>query len=263
MNKWSPAICLALLFGAFAAQAQVGLSRNELKLFNLVNQERVKVGLPRLQWDYHLAQSARGHARLLAKNGVLSHQFPDEPVLGDRMGVAGVRFNIGAENVAAGDTVEKIHEGLMNSPEHRANILSPKYNAIGLAIVPQDDDLYLTEDFASVLPSYTEQQFREAVATAFNKARQANGIAEVSVRANANLHEVACSDNNDGQQIIHDLPGALNLVVFRASEPEKLPNGMQKTAADRSLHRMEIGTCFRPGKDHGYGSFRVVAAFYP
>jgi len=261
MNK-PKVIILASLFWALGLHAQVGLSRDEFKLFNLLNQERTKAGLAKLQWDYHLAQSARDHTKLQASKGVLSHQLAGEPALGERIGATGLRFNIGAENVAEGDTVENIHAGLMSSPEHRANILSPRYNSIGVAIVAHGDYLYVTQDFANVLPAYSDQQFREAVARAFNKTRQENGIAEVAVRPDAHLHDVACADNNNAQEIIHDLPNALNLVVFTTSVPEKLPNGMQKAAADHLLRRMDIGTCFQPSKEHGYGSFRVVAAFY-
>ena len=38
---------------------------------------------------------------------------------------------------------------------------------------------------------------------------------------------------------------------------------MQKTAADPALRRANIEVCFKPGPVHGYGSFQVVAAFYP
>jgi len=242
--------------------AQVGLSSNELKLFNLLNQERAKAGQPKLQWDYHLAEAARAHAQLLANRRALSHQFLGEAALGERIGATSLRFNAAAENVGEGDAVEKIHQGLMNSPEHRANILSPKYNAIGLAIVAKDDELYVTQDFANVLPTYSEQQFRDAVAAAFNKARRTNSIAAVTVRADAQLHDIACSENDKAGDIIHQFPQAESLVVFTSSVPDNLPSGMQKVAADATVHRMNIGACFRPGKEHGYGSFRVVAAFY-
>ena len=264
MKKTILLVCLTVCWTSVIF-GQVGLSANELKLFNLLNQERVKAGQPKLQWDYHLAEAARAHTQLMVNRGALSHQFSREreAALGERIGATGVRFNAAAENVGEGDAVEKIHQGLMNSPEHRANILSSKYNAIGLAIVAKDDELYVTQDFANVLPAYSEQQFRDAVAAAFNKARQTNGIAAVAVRSDAQLHDIACSENDKAGDIIHQFPQAQNVVVFTSSVPDNLLSGMQKLAADATVHRMNIGACFRPGKEHGYGSFRVVAAFYP
>jgi len=194
---------------------------------------------------------------------VLSHQFLGEQVLGDRIGATGVRFDVAAENVAAGETVEEVHQGLMDSAQHRANVLSSKFNAVGLAVVSREGDLYVTQDFAHVLPSYSEQQFRDAITAAFNKARRANGFGPMPARADSHLYDLACSDNDDLKQMLGDLPGATNMVMFTSSAPEKLSPSMQKAAADKSLHRVDLGVCFKPGKEHGYGSFRVVAAFYP
>jgi len=250
------------LFCVKLASAQVGLSSSELELFNLLNQERVKAGLAKFQWNYQLAESARAHTQEMTKHEELSHQFQGEAVLGDRIGVVGLRFDVAAENVAAGSSVRDIHSGLMESPQHRANILSPGYNSVGLAIVPRGGELYVTEDFAHTLPTYTEQQFRQAVIAAFNKQREANGIASVTASLNPRLHELACSDSNDAQHMIEGLPNALTLVIFTSATPEKLSKSMEQAAADKSFHRMDIGVCFKPGKERGYGSFRVLAAFY-
>lgn len=244
--------------------AQVGISADEQKLFNLVNQERKKAGLAPLQWSYPLAQSARAHTQLMASRNTLTHQFSGEPALGDRIGATGLRFSGAAENVAEGDidadTVARLHASLMNSPEHRGNILSAKYNAGALAIIPNGNEMYVTEDFAHTLPVYSEEQFRGGVVTAFNKARRANSLPAVVVRDDAHFHDLACSESQTEQ--VPQIPNALDIVVFTSSEPEDLPSDMRKAARDPGLHRLSIGACFSPDKQHGYGSFWVVAAFY-
>ena len=246
-----------------SASAQVGISVDELKLFQLLNQERAKAGLPKFQWDYHLAEAARAHAQLLAERRALSHQFPGEPVLGERIGATGARFNAAAENVAEAPTVEELHSGLMNSPPHRANILNGKYNAVGLAIVSRNDQFYVAQNFAHVLPSYSEPQFRDALLAAFNKIRLASNLPPIPATPDAHLKDEACAGNSDAKKLIASLPGVTDLVVFTSSTPEKLPDNMKRAASDAMLRRMNIGVCFRPGKDQGYGSFFVVAAFYP
>jgi len=255
-----------ILFYLTSAFAQVGLSSDELKLFNLVNQERKKAGLPAFQWNYHLAEAARAHTQLMADRKVLSHLFPGESALGDRIGATGVRFNGAAENVAegdiAGDTVTGVHASLMNSPQHRSNILSPKYNEMGLAIVSRDGVLYVTEDFAHTLPIYSEAQFRNAVIVAFDKARQAHNLPAISLREDSQIHDLACSEH-DKAEVPQNLPNTLEVVAFTSSIPETLPSDMQKASGDPSLHRMAIEACFSPDKEHGYANFWVVAAFYP
>ena len=256
-------IIYCLFLGSTIVSAQVGISSDELKIFHLLNQERTRAGLPPFQWNYQLAESARAHTQLLASRQALSHQFPGETILGERIGATGLRFDEAAENVAAGGAVDDIHSHLMNSPLHRANILNPDYNSVGLAFIPSGDELYLTEDFARTLPSYSEEQFRAAVIAALNKAREAHGITPITVNAKSRLHEFACSDSTDTQHMLQDLPNALTLVIYTGATPEKLSPSMEKAAADRSLRRMDLAVCFKPGKEHGYGSFRIIGAFYP
>ena len=250
---------LLLLFGALPALAQTG---DQLTLLNLLNAERAKAGLPRLEWDEHLAQSATAHARQLVQHHELSHQFNGEPVLGDRIGATGLRFNSAAENVAFGPSIETIHKGLMDSPPHRANILDPKYNAVGIAILPGDTELYAAQNFARVVPTYSESQFRDAVIAAFQRARTSKKLAPLIVAPDDRLHNAACSNPNPNV-LIKKFTGVTDMVVFTASVPENLSASMKAAALDPSLRRMNIGVCFKPGPDHGYASFWVVAGFYP
>src|ERR1051326_8162633 len=107
----------------------------EKQVFDQLNQERQKAGLPALEWNELAAEAARRHAALLAENATLSHQFTGEPSLAERLGAAGVRFTRAGENIARTEHIEDIHPALMNSPGHRANILNPHYNAVGIAVV--------------------------------------------------------------------------------------------------------------------------------
>lgn len=254
-------VCLSTL-----ARAQVGLSPDEQKLFNLINQERKKAGLPQFQWDYHLAESARAHTQLMAERNVLTHQFKGEPPLGERLGSTGARFDGAAENVAQGDmtadVVSDVHESLMYSPEHRGNILNAQYNAVGLAVISRAGEMYVTEDFARTLQAYSDAQFRDAVVAAFNRARRTRGWPPLIVLNDPQLHDLACSEN-DKPEIPQGLSTALDEVVFTSSDPEKLPSNMQKAVSNPALHRMSLGACFHPDKQHGYANFWVIVAFYP
>jgi cysteine-rich secretory family protein len=254
---------LLILFGTAFGQSNLSnLSTQQLQLFNLLNGERAKVGLAKLQWDDHLSKSASAHARLLAENKELSHDFPGEPELKVRIGSTGLRFNLAGENLALAPTIEEVHKGLMNSPPHRANILSPQYNAVGIGIETRDGELYVTQNFAHTLPTYSEDDFRNGVIAAFQKARQGKGVEKIEVQADAHLHEIACTENPDPNRIITTLPDVTDLVIFTSSTPEKLPTQMTRAASDASLKRMNIGVCFKPGTEHGFGSFWVVAGFY-
>ena len=254
------AVCFAV---EGTSTAQHDISRPEQQLFDLVNREREKAGLLKLEWDGHLADAARAHSKLLAENQDLSHQFGGEPPLQQRAGAAGAHFSAVAENVAAAPAVDVAHKSLMESPGHRANILNSSYNTVGIAIVERRHELYVTQDFAHTLQVYTETQFREAVVAAFNHARRAKGSPAIEVVADPRLKKAACSEDTEAQNLLEKLPGATDLAVFTASDPGQLPDHVHQAAADKTLRRMNIGVCFQTGGKAGFSRFWVVVAFFP
>jgi len=253
---------LACLLFLMTLPAYAGPSQREQQLFDLVNHEREKAGLNKLEWSDSLAQAALAHSKLLADNRDLSHQFPGEPLLQERVGVTKLRFNAVAENVAEAPDVDTAHTALMKSPGHRANILHQDYNAIGISIVERGQVLFITQDFAHTLASYTEKQFRESLIATFNHARRGRKLPPVDVISDPHLNKAACSQDMHTDKMIQNLPGASGLLVFSLSEPGSLPDDMRKYTSDKTLQRMKIGVCLQTGGVTGFSKFWVVAAFY-
>jgi uncharacterized protein YkwD len=110
-------------------------SAADVTLFNAANGVRAAAGLQPLKWDNALASAAHEHALRMANANTLSHQLPGEPPPQDRARHAGVRFSMMAENVALGTSIPGLHTLWMNSPPHRANLLDPQLNAIGISVV--------------------------------------------------------------------------------------------------------------------------------
>lgn len=252
-------IFFTLIFCCAVALAQ---STAEKQLFDLVNHEREKAGLSKLEWSDRLAQAALAHSKLLAENRDLSHQFSGEPILQERVGATGLRFNSVAENVAAAPDVNTAHAGLMKSPGHRANILHQDYNAIGISIVERDHELYVTQDFAHTLVSYTEKQFRDAIVSGFNQARRTSGLRPVDVIIDPRLKRAACAQDMNTNRLIQNIPGATGVLVFSQSEIGALPDNLKKFTADKAVERMNIGVCLQTGGKTGFSKFWVVAAFF-
>jgi uncharacterized protein YkwD len=234
----------------------------EQQLLKLVNMVRENSGVQALQWDPKVAQAALAHAKQLADHAQLGHRFEGEPELDQRVGATGARFSAVAENVAVADNVNEAHTALMMSPGHRANILNPAYNALGVAVVQRDRSLFITEDFARILPEYSEQQFRDEIVAAFNRLRQAHHSGPIDSRSDARLDRQACSGKLDAGGVLQGLSGATRATIFTASQPADLPPPMDQAAADISLHRMDIGICFKQDPN-GFSKFWVVAAFFP
>ncbi len=104
----------------------------EEKMLALVNQERATAGLAPLVMDERLRVVARDHARDMFQRGYFSHYTPEQTSPFDRLKAAGIGFLAAGENLALAPSLDMAHRGLMNSPGHRANILSPSFRRVGI-----------------------------------------------------------------------------------------------------------------------------------
>lgn len=129
-------------------------SQAERQLLDLANQARAEAGLAPLQGDEGLTRAARKHSALMAAQKRLSHDFPGEPALPQRLtATTALRLGAKGENIDSAQSAAEAHRRFMNSPHHRENLLDPEYNVAGFAVVRDGNMIYVTEDFAQVLPS--------------------------------------------------------------------------------------------------------------
>ena len=259
-----PTLFLILLFfGCGIALAQKNDDDGARRLAQLVNGERTPAGLTALAWDAAIAQAALAHAQRMAERGDLSHEFPGEPKLRERMAATGVRFNAAAENVAFDNDVDGAHTNLMRSPGHRANILSPLYNAIGVAVVWREGRAYVVEDFARKMADRSDAEATSMVLAAFNRQRRAAGLP--AVRLARDLHAEACrmarADKVSTRGI--SAANATSLVAFTTFQPEELPSSVTTRLGEREIRSVAIGACFARTPSYPAGADWVVMAFYP
>jgi uncharacterized protein YkwD len=107
----------------------------EAQMLALVNQARSEHGLRELSADPEAAEVARAHSRDMLARGYFSHVSPQGLTPFDRLQRAGVRYRAAGENLALAPRVTVAHDGLMNSPGHRANLLNPRFGRVGIGIV--------------------------------------------------------------------------------------------------------------------------------
>ncbi|MCL4398102.1 CvpA family protein [Patescibacteria group bacterium] len=122
----------------------------ELEMLNFVNSQRQSAHLAPLTLDSKLTEIARNHSKDMFARGYFSHISPDGASPFDRMHAAGIFFLAAGENIAYAPTTNLADIGLINSPEHRANILSPDFHKIGVGVI--DAGVYgkmFTQDFTN------------------------------------------------------------------------------------------------------------------
>lgn len=106
----------------------------EEQMIGLVNKERATRGLNLLKYDPALQKIARGHSGDMFIRGYFSHFSPEGKTVADRARENNIDYIVIGENLAYAPNLTLAHNGLMNSPGHRANILSLDYKKVGIGI---------------------------------------------------------------------------------------------------------------------------------
>ncbi|MES2785620.1 MAG: CvpA family protein [Pseudomonadota bacterium] len=132
----------------FAVTSSVPRPELEARMLELVNAERAKAGLKLLVADAELREVARGHSRDMLTRSYFAHTAPDGKDMVDRMRKARLRYLTAGENLALAPNLARAHEGLMNSPGHRANILKPEFGRLGIGVLDGGrHGLMITQNF--------------------------------------------------------------------------------------------------------------------
>ena len=103
-------------------------NEQEARMTELTRDARAAVGLPMFRDNGPLYQKAMAWAQQMAANGGISHS--------DLAAGNPYNWKLLGENVGmgCGVSIDAIHNALMNSPGHRANLLNSKYNHWAVAV---------------------------------------------------------------------------------------------------------------------------------
>lgn len=109
--------------------------QTEQKMFQMVNSERSSRGISTLSFSESLAKVARAHCNDMFVRGYFSHYSPEGISPFDRMVAANISFTYAGENLALAPNADLAMKGLMQSPGHRANMLSTNFNKVGIGVI--------------------------------------------------------------------------------------------------------------------------------
>ena len=255
---------LSVLLSSTVPAVAADLRAAEQRIFGLTNQARKDAGVDPLTWNEQAAQAARAHATMMAEKQALSHQFPGEAVLRDRLGAAGLRFDAAAENVADAASADEAHNALMHSPPHRTNLLNPKYNRLGIGVAEKNGQLYVVEDFARSMPTQSAEQVEDEIISDFNRLRASHGLPRVETSKSEELRKLACNGKQGtvhARDVLAANPTATRVFAFTVTDPSKLPDSLLQASHD-AARRMNIGACFAPSSSTSYAAFWVVLTIY-
>jgi uncharacterized YkwD family protein len=135
MNAIYPGQILDIPYSAaYAQKDQISTSAYALQVSKLVNQHRQQAGLAPLTLDTELSHVALAKAKDMIQNRYFSHTSPTYGSPFEMMRSYGITYTAAGENIAKGQTSpQEVMNDWMNSDGHRANILNPHFDSIGIA----------------------------------------------------------------------------------------------------------------------------------
>ncbi len=121
--------------------------------FNLVNQDRTANGVRSLSWSGALARVAQYRAQDMLTRGYFSHYDPATGQLAflELFQAWGIGYTAAGENIAwsTDPSMVGINTLLMNSAEHRENILNPAYGQVGVGVASNGTKVMVVEVFSN------------------------------------------------------------------------------------------------------------------
>lgn len=138
-------ICKMILQQTVVDQSEEIKQRDEFinEVFRLVNVERASAGLKPLTLDTRLCTAAQKRAVEISTQKDIEHTRPDGTDCFTVLDEMKISYYYAGENIAGGYlTPEAVVQGWMNSEGHRANILDPYFNKIGIGFYKKDNSTY-------------------------------------------------------------------------------------------------------------------------
>lgn len=241
-------------------------SAAENELLESANKNRELAGVPPLRVDESLREAARAHARLMVASDRLEHQLSGEPSLLDRIAlVSPLKIDRAGENIADATCTPGANEALMRSPPHRQNLLDRGFNVAGIAAIWSKGRLYVVQDFAHEVPSYSPEQSGKLVGRAVAEMRQQAGLSELVRLTPPNLDEVACSlagENRPNARLLATAYDNRKIITYTQSRPEVLPQAALPMLRDPGVRQFAVGACYERNAAYPTGIYWVAILLY-
>ena len=260
---------MAVLLSAFSiGQTASALAPDsEDEILQLLNQERQSRGQPPLSDSEPLRKAARRHSQRMADVHQIGHKLAGEHDLSLRLGEEMQHFDASGENVAVAASAARAHAALMHSPAHRANILDPEYNAVGIGVVRSGGEIYVTQDFARLVANASVEKIEEQVATDLNLERRAAGETGLRRVQAPELRRQACEmathDRlNPREALVTRTSYRPNgTVAFTAIDPARIADSLHGLGS-RPARAFSVGACYQSSASYENPVFWIIVVTY-
>lgn len=212
--RWSLLWVTVLILATFFTSDVYASEITPAKILELTNRSRIQEELPALSVSTELSKAAEAKAHDMFLYDYFAHTSPKGIDPWYWIKKSGYEYEYAGENLAMDFlSAEAVHQALINSATHRANILNSHYKEIGIAAVSGEFENRTTtivvEMFGSrIVPSATADEADDGTDAVSNSAPN-SGKAEKFSQTSSVLPSIEKDSNN--------IPSA-------SQEPETAPN---------------------------------------
>lgn len=272
MKKILP-VLLIIFWGWHYQDSGSSLQRPEIStiektLLEWVNKERTDRKLGPLNLSADLRKVAEGHSRDMASRRKLTHLSSGRKSFEDRLLDAGMFFIEIGENVATSETFDGafIHQGFMDSPEHRDNILNPNFDTIGISVVyANDNKYYVTQDFIQSLDVLEEEDATKFFQDEIDRIRKKNALPALSFQKTANIFaQRHAKKKAAGQRLLNvaNFFGETH-VHFITTPRLTIPENVSREIASGIYESGGIGAWFGRLPEYPGGTYLITLFLFP
>jgi hypothetical protein len=186
----------------------------------------------------------------MAAENTLSHQLPGEPGMAERASHAGARFSSLAENVAEGPSAESLHQQWMKSPPHRANLLDPQLDSVGIAVAARGGVLFAVEDFSLAVGALSVDE-QEGIIARKLKSRGLRILSSTSDARRSCVMDNGYAGSQVPSFVLH----------YGTADLQTFPDMLEQRIRSGKYHSAAVGACPGDAKS-GFSNYRIAVLLF-
>jgi uncharacterized protein YkwD len=205
----------------------------------------------------------------MALRGDISHLSTSGETYWERLVEGEFYFIKNGENVAYSQTFipEFIHQGFMDSPGHRANVVDPDFDELGIGVVfKKDKGYYVTQDFVRALAPKGREEARVEVEEHINSMRHKYSLPPILFLAEANGYAQQCSLNKAKDKPLPPLPshfGETLRIYVESPSFEYVYSRQKDKLLDKKYETAGLGIEFSRHENNPGGTYFITLLLFP
>lgn len=182
-----------------------------LLMLDLINEERTSRGFVPVEFSNELTYMGEQHSLDMIDRNFFSHDNPDGGTIDLRRKDLGIQTFVG-ENISKNVSVTASHNSLMLSPPHKANILNPNWNRLGIGIISKDGIYHISQEF-SLYEVNTDNLIEDIFANANTSLTKDNDLMSAAIQWSTIMADNQLTSTTINGQSVSDLDELQNKAI--------------------------------------------------